>query len=178
MTTTSYEIRARKFAHQIYPYVTNCRKVSDYERAIWRFNVEHHRHVRVAHGQTRIALITSDYVLKIDYGRLQWKFGGCADERRAYQKVWKDGYAHLFAKITPFMVNEIVFYIMPRIKYVGEEYNGWDDVYETHGLTEEESDYLSENFYDLHQENYGHMNGRVVVVDYAFSSRVYDVRHA
>lgn len=178
MTTTSYEIRARKFARQIYPYVTNCRKVSDYTRAISRFNYEHHRKVRVAYGQTRVALITSDYVLKIDYGKLQHRFGGCADEYRAYQKVRRDGFAHLFAKIAPFMVNEIVFYIMPRVDGVGSEYNDYDDVYETYGLTEEESDYLSENFYDLHCENYGHMNGRVVVVDYAFSSRVYDVRHA
>ena len=174
---SNYEIRARRFAHQIYPYVTDCKTVSDYHRAISRFNCEHNRKVRVANGETRVVLITSDYVLKIDYGNKQKRYGGCADEYLAYQKVRRDGFSHLFAKIAPVMVNEMVFYVMPRVDKIGAEYNDYDDVYETYGLTEEESDYLSENFYDLHHENYGHMHGHVVVVDYAFSSRVYEVRH-
>jgi len=175
---SSYEVRARHFAHQIYPFVHNCRTPEQYESAVDTFNKEKCRKVCVAYGQTRVALITSDYVLKIDYGRKSAIFGGCEDEYRAYQKVRRDGYSHLFAKVTPVMVNECVFYIMPRVDHIGMRYNGWNEAWEESELSAEESDYLNDNFYDLHYENYGRLKGKLTVVDYAFSANVWEVRHA
>lgn len=163
---SSYVIRARQFAHDIYPFICDCKTVEDYCTAVENFNVAYHRSVRVACGQTRVALITSDYVLKLDYGRKAKRFGGCVSEYRAYQKVFNDGYAYLFAKINPVMVNEKVFYIMPRINGIGYERNGYDDAFDV--VTDEEQDYLWDNFRDLHYENYGWKNKRPVIVDYAY----------
>jgi hypothetical protein len=166
---SSYEIRARKFAQMIYPFITGCVTVDDYENAVENFNVMFHRNVRMAHGQTRIVLITSDYVLKIDYGKYGKRWGTCEDERKAYCKAVRDGYAHLFAKTVPYMVNERVFYIMPRINRIGAEYNGWDDAYDY--VNGADYDYLYDNFRDLHYENFGWKNRRPVIVDYACLER-------
>lgn len=175
---SSYEVRARHFAHQIYPFIHNCRTPEQYESAVNTFNEEKHRKVYVAYGQTRVALITSDYVLKIDYGRKSAIFGGCEDEYRAYQKVRRDGYSHLFAKISPVMVNEVVMYIMPRVDKIGARYNGWDEAWEASDISCDETDYLNDNFFDLHYNNYGRLHGKLVIVDYAFSAEVYAERHA
>lgn len=163
---SSYMVRARKFANAIYPYICDCKDVFEYQMAVRAFNADFHRSVRVANGQTRIALITSDYVLKIDYGTKQKFFGGCENEYRGYQKAFRDGFAYLFARISPVMVNEKVYYIMPRIDRIGHRYNGWHDAWDV--VEGEESDYLYDNFNDLHFENYGWKDGKPVIVDYAF----------
>ena len=166
---SGYEVRARVFAQAIYPFVCDCKTVEDYEDAISNFNVMFHRHVRVNCGQTRVVFITSDYVLKLDYGNRGRMWGTCADERKAYCKVFRDGYAYLFAKTTPIMVNEKVFYVMPRINRVGTEYNGWDEAWDV--VDDEERDYLFENFRDLHSENFGWKNRKPVIIDYACVER-------
>ena len=163
---SSYVMRARRFAAMVYPFIRNCSTIDEYNSAVARFNLVYHRNVRLAHGQTRIALITSDYVLKIDYGKKQGRFGGCVNECRAYQKAWNDGYAYLFARISPVMVNECVFYIMPRIEKIGAEFNDYSDACEF--VTDEEREYLWDNFCDLHYNNFGWKNGHPVIVDYAF----------
>ena len=167
---TSYEVRARKFANDIYPYINNCKSPFEFETAVSRFNRINHRAVRVAYGQTRVALITSDYVLKIDYGTRSSLFGGCENEYQAYQKAYHDGFAYLFAKISPVMVKERVFYIMPRIERIGIEFNGFDEAWDV-VKSDDERDYLYDNFSDLHHENFGWKHGKPVIVDYACCSR-------
>lgn len=162
---SNYEVRARVFAQAIYPFVCDCKSIADFENAIEEFNILFHRHVRVDCGQTRVVFITSDYVLKLDYGNRGKRWGTCADERKAYCKVVRDGYAYLFAKTTPIMVNEKVFYVMPRINRIGVQYNGWDEAYDV--VNDKERDYLYDNFRDLHSENYGWKNRKPVIVDYA-----------
>jgi len=163
---SSYMVRARQFAQEIYPYISDCKSVEDFEWAVEVFNRFNHRAVKVANGLTRVALITSDYVLKIDYGTRQKDFGGCADEYRAYQRVFKDGYADLFARISAVMVNEKVYYIMPKIDRIGEEYNG--DIEALDVVDADANDYLWEHFRDLHCNNFGWKNGNPVIVDYAY----------
>lgn len=161
----SYVIRARHFAALIHPFIANCVTVEDFEDAVDNFNVMYHRNVRLAHGQTRIALITSDYVLKIDYGTRRSLWGGCEEECRGYQMAFNDGYGYLFAQISRVMVNEKVYYIMPRIKHIDEEYNNYEDAYDK--VNNEECDYLFKHFHDLHCRNYGWKDGHPVIVDYA-----------
>jgi len=165
---SSYIVRARHFAEMIYPFIVNCKTPNEYEQAVENFNILYKRNVRVAHGQTRIVLITSDYVLKVDYGAMGKMWGDSACELKAYNKAFNDGFAYLFARINSVMVNEKVYYIMPRIKDIGFEHNGYDDAYEV--VTDEESDYLFENFRDLHYENYGWKDSHPVIVDYACAS--------
>lgn len=162
---STYEVRARAFAHAIYPFVCDCKTVEQFQTAVENFNALFNRHVRMSHGQTRVVFITSDYVLKLDYGNRGNRWGTCADERKAYCKVFRDGFAYLFAKTTPIMVNEKVFYAMPRINRIGTEYNGYDEAWDVVG--DKERDYLWDNFRDLHAENFGWKNHNPIIVDYA-----------
>ena len=162
---SGYEVRARLFANALYPFVCDCKTVEDFENAALEFNETFHRHVRVCAGQTRVVFITSDYVVKLDYGNRGRIWGDCATERKAYLRACKDGFGYLFAKTTPIMVNEMVFYAMPRIDRIGTEYNGWDDAFDR--VNGKEYDYLMKYFRDLHCENYGWKRGKIVIVDYA-----------
>ena len=166
---SSYVVRAREFANQIYPFICDCRTVDQYAEAVDNFNILFHRHVKVFSGATRVVLVTSDYVLKMDYGNRIRIFGGCESEKWAYQKVYNDGYARLFAPINSVMVKDRVFYIMPKVDRIGFDYNGYDDAMDV--VSEEDADYLYENFHDLHYENYGWKDGLPVIVDYACVDR-------
>lgn len=163
---SSYVVRARRFANDLYPFVKDCKTVDEYALAVEKYNSVKHRAVKVFSGATRVVFVTSDYALKVDYGKKVDIFGGCENECRAYAKVYRDGFAYLFARISPVMVNERVFYIMPRVERIGAKYNGWDQAWEK--VNNEESDYLDANFCDLHYENYGWKNGKPIIVDYAF----------
>lgn len=164
---SSYEVRAKKFIAKVYPYIKNCDDSFDFSLAINRFNQDCHRNVQIASGSTRVVMITSDYVIKVDYdgwGKGAW--GSCADEVRMYRKAKHDGFAHLFAKVTPVRKGyNRTFYIMPRIggiakkPYDADEYVDGDDYI-----------YLYENVGDLHNHNYGWKDGHIVMIDYAYNS--------
>ena len=157
---TSYEVRAKKFIQQIAKYLENCYMPDDFDRAIERYNEAKKRHVRMESGACRVVLITSDYVVKIDYNPEKIEiFGGCEDECEFYQYAKDDGYEYLFAKITKFVYNGRAFYIMPRIGGIGS-----DKI--THWRNDEE-DYVYNNVADLHEWNIGYKNNVGVVIDYA-----------
>lgn len=157
---TSYEVRAKKFIQQIAEYLKNCYMPDDFERAIKRYNEAKKRHVRVESGACRVVLITSDYVVKIDYNptKIQY-FGGCEDECEFYRRAEDDGYEYLFAKITKFVCHGRAFYIMPRIGGIGlDKMTNWS-------IDEEE--YVYNNVEDLHEWNIGYKNNIGIVIDYA-----------
>ena len=162
----SYVIRAMKFAEMIYPFICDCRTVVEYCEAVDNFNAVYHRHVVLRHGQTRIALLTSDYVVKLDFGNRGKRWGTCSDEVKGYSRAFKAGFAYLFARPTSYMVNECVFYIMPRIHDVDGERSMDEDVY-FHLEDDDERDFVMENFGDMHSANYGWKNGHPVIFDYA-----------
>ena len=96
---TNYEVRAKKFIQQVADYIENCYVPDDFNEAIERYNEAKKRHVRVESGACRVVLITSDYVVKIDYNPQKIEiFGGCEDEYEFYQYAKDDGYEYLFAK--------------------------------------------------------------------------------
>lgn len=160
----TYEVRAEKFIHQIFNYIWECDNVDDYVWAVNYFNFKHHRNVKVAHGLTRVALITSDYVVKIDCGCAHDlnRFGGCANEFNIYAQAEADGFAYLFAKPTEVVYNGLTFCIMPRIKGVGREFYDAD-----YYMNAEECEWVSERVFDLHNGNYGWKDGHPVLIDYA-----------
>ena len=156
----SYEVRAQKFIRQISSYLDSMTTHDDRAFAVDCFNLDYNRKVRYAHGMTRYALITSDYVVKVDYAVTRW--GNCEDEMELYEEAKQDGFEYLFAKISRYDYNGTAFYIMPRIHGIGK--TDWDaDEY----LTEDENDWVYEHVCDLHNENYGWANGHVVIFDYA-----------
>ena len=162
-TKNSYEIRAEKFVKQIMPFLFNCQTVEDYSVAVRMFNTRYHRSVIMAHGLTRIALITSDYVIKFDYNPAEVEiFGGCEDECTIYAEAKLAGFDYLFAKISRIEINGRYFYIMPRINGIGRYYEDAQDY-----MTEDECDWVLTRVFDLHWRNYGWKNNHVVLIDYS-----------
>lgn len=161
---SSYEMRAIRFIQQIFPYIDNCHTVEQYDNAVDRFNSVYNRSVICNSGSARVALITSDYVIKIDYNPQNVRrWGGCAEEWRFYSRAYQEGFAYLLAKIKPYYYRGQVFYIMPRVNGVGSRWHDADEY-----LTQRERDWCDEvGLKDLHMENYGWKNGHVVIIDYA-----------
>lgn len=164
---TSYEERAKKFIAEFAEYVEMCHDYDTYEFATYVFNISRHRAVKFAHGMTRAAFITSDYVVKIDcpeYEGCIERYGGCEREMEVYAKAVEDGFDFLFAKISCYEYNGKKYYIMPRVKGLRK---CWDNA-EYYICNCDALDWLYDNgITDLHNENYGWVNGKVVIFDYA-----------
>ena len=160
----NYVERAKDFIEQVFPYIEACMNPWSMMNRIDTFNAEYNRKVIVRSGLSRIALITSDYVVKFDYDPEEVEsIGGCENELEVYSWAEREGFAYLFAKITPYSYNKRLFYIMPRIRGIGS--GNW---YAENYMTPEEKDFCRRHkITDLHTENYGFHNGHVCLVDYA-----------
>ena len=162
---SSYEVRAQRFIRAIAPYLTYCSDCYDYSDAVDAFCERHpKRKVSFDHGLTRVALITSDYVVKIDYNEYEVnRFGGGEKEIAFYAMAEREGMAHLFAKISRYDYNGRTYYIMPRITGISED--RWEDAWAF--MTDKECEWCEKhNLYDLHCKNYGIMKGQVKIIDY------------
>lgn len=160
----SYEERAKDFIKEIYPLIENDNWWIDYAISVDVFNKNNNRKVLCFHGAARVALITSDYVVKIEYDENEVEdIGGCENEVELYEYAKREGFAYLFAAITPFQYKDRIFYIMPRIRNVGK-YEEYADAY----MTDDEIAFCDKyGVTDLHRNNYGMRNGHVCIVDYA-----------
>lgn len=170
MKKSAYYLRAQKFIAQIFPYIdgcgVNCEDETEYRyalhNAITRFLRDHpNRKVDVSYGISRVALVTADYVVKIDYNPNS-DFGTSADEVDAYNFVRSEGYDKYFAEISCYTYGGLDFYIMPRVRGIGRK---WGDAWEY--VPSDVSDFLNDYFYDLHNHNYGWKDNHVVIFDYA-----------
>ena len=159
---SNYVTRAQKFVRDLYPFILSYDEDGLF-RAAYAFNSAKHRRVHVMSGAARVAFITSDYVVKIDYtdGRAEG-CGGCLNEIKFYRFACREGYDYLLAAIDAYEYMGVTFYIMPKIAGVGCHEFGY-------GLTEDEIDWLMEFVDDLHQYNFGVRAGKLCVIDYAWS---------
>lgn len=174
MIKTDYEVRAKKFIKEFAPYLkgirvtrSNSYKIYD---AVRRFNIDKKRNVKIASGASRIVLITSDYVVKLDFGTT-WA-GNSKTEMRGYEKAKDDGYEYLLAKISLYKCGSRRFYIMPRAR-VAETLTRKTQIRLWQKLTEDEQNYIHVNFDDLHESNWGSLHGRLVLIDYAWNDFKY-----
>ena len=168
---SDYRVRATNFLYSIYPYIADC--LFDYEEVQERvdeYNEEKHRKVLFNMGSARLALITSDYVVKWDYDEESVKeIGGCVDEWELYQEAIVDGYEYLLARTDLVVIEGHTFSVMPRIRNIGEEnHRGSINDY----LTFDEYYWLCGMVSDLHSWNWGIVNNKACVIDYAMSSEV------
>ena len=143
------------------PYAVKC--------AMDTFNKTYHRNILVRNGSARIAIITSDYVIKFDYDYENVEeIGGCEQEMELYKLAVEDGIDYLFAKTERYDYNGHSFYIMPRIYGIGKRrYKKYHpaDYY----MTSKEKEWCdSHKLVDLHSNNYGFRKGKICIVDYAF----------
>ena len=170
---SDYRVRAMNFLRSIFPYIDGYMwDVSEVEYQVEKYNYDKSRHVSVCCGSARIALITSDYVIKWDYDNdCVEDIGGCDDEYRAYQEAKRVGYEYLLAEVTPVEYQGFSFVIMPRIKHVGGENNGGEI---RDYLTEQEYKWVIKFDKDIHSYNWGIRNGKACLIDYAFTQEVMD----
>ena len=169
MKKNNYEVRAQKFIQKVFPYIEeDMFNPYSVEKAIDKFNEDFHRSVKVHYGDARIAIITSDYVVKFDYDSESIEeIGGCEQEIELYEQAVEDGFDYLFAKTSRYDYEGYSFYIMPKINGIGQYKNIYHhaDYY----MTYEEKDWCdAHNLTDLHCNNYGFRKGKVCIVDYAF----------
>jgi len=161
----SYVERAKDFIATIFPLIQDCQEPYDYRKVMERFNHRYSRHVIVSNGLARVALITSDYVVKIEYDEAEVEnIGGCEREIAMYAIAKAEGFAYLFAEITRYEYNGHIFYIMPRVYGIGKyEYD-----YANEHMTNEENEFCERHdITDLHSHNYGWRGDHVCLVDYA-----------
>ena len=161
----SYEVRAQKFIQQIANYIKNCEDYCDLEEAVCNFMMDNpRRKVAVSHGMARMVIITSDYVIKLNYNQ-EWveSVGGCEEEMDFYSIAESEGMGHLFAKISAYMYGNRTYYIMPRVRGVNEW--NWHSAY--YYMTPEENKWCRHHgLNDLHSGNFGFRNGHVCIFDY------------
>ena len=159
-----YVERAKDFVEQIFPYISECMNPWKVGGFIRQFNADFDRKVIVRSGLSRIALITSDYVVKFDYDPEEVdSIGGCMNEMELYAQAKAEGFAYLFAEITPFKHEGRMFFIMPRIRGIGS-----GDRYAEDYMTSAEKNFCRvHKLTDLHTQNYGFRKGHVCIVDYA-----------
>ena len=118
---SDYRVRATRFLRAILPYIEDVlMDIYEVEERVKDYNRDHSRKVEVVWGSARIALITSDYVVKFDYDPEEVdSIGGCMNEMELYAQAKAEGFAYLFAEITPFLYSGRMFFIMPRIRGIG-----------------------------------------------------------
>jgi len=168
----SYEDRAKDFIKMIFPLIDDCDEyVEDYIEAVEMFNRVYSRKVRLAHGIARVAFITSDYVVKMTYDDGEAAVvGGGEEEVKMYAIAEREGFAYLFAKVTPYHYGNREFYIMPRIHGVGK----YEFDYAEEHMTYREREFCDRhNLSDLHGNNYGFRDGHICLVDYACRNEDY-----
>ena len=169
---SDYRVRAAKFLKDIFPYICNCLTDRyDVQEAVKCYNAYKHRNVLFNNGIARIALITSDYVIKWDYDKdYAYECGGCADEHKAFMKAKEMGYDYLLAESTLVEYHGYYFTIMPRIKYVGGKLHKGHDI--EYYLTEDEFDWVVDFNKDIHSYTWGIRDGKACLIDYAMSDEV------
>lgn len=168
---STYEARAAKFAEYLCKLFSGCYSLEQFEKVIRAYNLRHSIHIKYEHGVSRIAIIRADYVIKFNVTPEEgWiaPDGSCwagdnASEREVYLRAMHDGYAHLLAKTTVLQIRGRNISIMPRIANVGDEERDW---YET--MQEDEREWVLRNIGDIHPWNVGYVNGKAVIIDYAW----------
>ena len=169
----SYIERAMRMAEILSSYMDSYSEtMSIYNKcnmAAKEYNIRHkHSFMGFENGSTRLAFIISDYVLKVDYQTIR-SFGNSETELEAWDFICKNGMEEYFAEITKYISKSgVTFYIMPRIKHIGEYDEEWfnDILYKTDIVA---YDFIQDNFCDFHKENFGVKSGHPVVIDYAWN---------
>lgn len=170
----SYLENARQEMKNLADYLDTWMDSSNYWRSTMRlrflideYNHSHNTHFIVRNGATRVVIIGSDYVIKVDYCKQDVKnYGGCYSEWRAYSE-WKDSdYGYLLCPITKIKIGHHYYYCMPRVDTIGNDME-IDNIDEY--ISVDEQEWIDDNFADIHNANWGMLNDKVMLIDYAFN---------
>lgn len=169
---SDYRVRAAKFLKEVFPYIEDClnSNYNDVYDMISEYNRDHYRNVHLSCGAVRMALITSDYVIKWDYSAYGNELGGCVDEYNAFLAAKEAGYDYLLAETTLIEHKGYIFSIMPRISGIGRRAHRGYDI--NHYLTFDEFVWVMKFNHDIHAYNWGIRNGKACLIDYAMTDEV------
>lgn len=160
MIKNNYEVRAQKFVRSIFPFLEKY-NFTDIKLACDMFNMLKNRKVKYSYGSTRKCMLSSDYVIKIDYCP-DTGWGNCEDELNEWNYHYSiSEFADHFAPISKYTYKGHDFYIMPRIPNVGKYCE--DELYEDGEFGE----YCKTEVSDIHYEQFGKKSGKFIIIDYA-----------
>lgn len=144
----------------------------------WYYKFCGQNNMELHSGMTRFVMCAKDFVVKIDNRHRMSrysKFGGCYTEYKNWQMVQDDGMGYLFAAVNRIKAGHHFYYVMPVIKSIEDECS---DLWDTDLVTEEESEYLMDNFCDLHCGNYGvDDEGNIKIFDYSLTCEYFARYH-
>lgn len=165
---SDYRVRATKFLRSLWRYLreVNIMDTDEVQWAVDKYMADHpSRRISVCSGSARVAIITSDYVIKWDYDEENVEeIGGCEAERGIYLNAKRAGFGYLFAETTSLEYEGYDFVIMPKIPNVQKH----KDSIKNH-LSYYENEYIkSIHLIDLHSYNWGMKNNKPVIIDYAY----------
>lgn len=138
--------------------------ITSYVRIVKAYNAIHGTHYTIYNGAVRVVIAGDDFVVKVDYNKNNAKsFGGCVAEYKKYRQAKEDGYAYLLAEVTKMKGGHHYYYVMPRVDYLGaDSEESFEDYF-----NDEELDWLCSEVGDLHEYNYGFLDGECYIIDYA-----------
>ena len=141
----------------------------DVRNFVYRYNTVKGKGMTFSCGATRAVIIGEDFVVKIDLPNSSLpEAGNSESEMRAWEFVRHTDFDYMFAPITKTFFKNHPLYIMPKaVKLACEN----EDIYELYdALSEDEYEFVSEYFRDIHGENFGFDEyGNVVIFDYAWN---------
>ena len=168
---TPYTYRAEKFIKILFPYIKEelekeFRSIVKMDNCVNNFNNQKKRRVLFNCGASRAVFINNDYVVKVDIKPKSWA-GNCEDEYRMYKFAQRKGFDYLFAPITRIEYYGYFFYIMPRVHNISI-WRDEEDFYKN--LDEKEYDFINDFINDIHGGNFGYLNKKMVLIDYAWNN--------
>lgn len=164
----TYVERAEDFIKELFEYKgkNTFKKEYGIRRIVGEYRTVHpRRRIEVSSGAARTAIITSDYVIKIDTG-CPGTYGGCEQEMKFYDYACDSGMEYLLAKPTLFKYKRMNFYIYPRASVYASMRHSRNWYGE---LTYDEQSFVDE-ICDLHAGNIGFLHGRLCIIDYAMNN--------
>lgn len=165
MVKSSYIQRAEKFAALLAqelealgydPHDESRYRLSRiFEDAIENINVRKGWNARsIIDGSTRNVVLCSDYCIKIDKVRCSI-FGTSRDEYDFFLRHKDDSYGQFLCPISKAIINNYIFYIMPRVKGVG------------YTSASRFPQFIRDDMRDLHNMNIGVFHRQPIIIDYA-----------
>ena len=127
--------------------------------------------IECANGMARFVFMGEDFVIKVDYCKTSAKWcGGCVQEYKAYRELRNDQFSYLIAPVTKMKGGHHYYYVMPRVDSLAAEEEVWRI---SDFLSILECEWIDEHFNDIHDENFGFINGEAIVIDYGWRVATY-----
>lgn len=158
----TYQMRAYRYLQTMFGFVHDWTNFYSLQEALRETYFCIGEEATLENGSSRRVIVGEDFVIKWDYDdEAVEEIGGCEDEFRKYKISLSSGYAYLLAPIFRLYYRGRFFFVMPRADGVGSG----EDIFAY--LSDEEADWLMAHVGDLHSWNWGMLNGKPIVIDYA-----------